>query len=263
MSWKRWLAWLGVLVGLYWVLMFAAALAAYWLHWRPGAFWNLHVVVMVQAAAVFLSIRIVGGRDAARTVSTFKLNPAAVGAIFAGIMIMVMAGILAGAGWLQAEMVRDLRPFTYVPVLVLVAFYEEYLFRGFLLNAMGRPCIALVISSMLFGLAHGLNPVAGWAAVIGISLCGLLIGWATLRTGSLWLAVGLHLGWDFCEGLFFGFPASGLSLPSLLHVTVTGPALVTGGRFGPEAGLILLPGLAVGAGLVWWYTRIKKPATHS
>jgi hypothetical protein len=41
----------------------------------------------------------------------------------------------------------------------------------------------------------------------------------------------------------------------MLTVKITGPALWTGGAFGPEAGLILLPGLVLGAGLMYLYTR--------
>jgi hypothetical protein len=53
----------------------------------------------------------------------------------------------------------------------------------------------------------------------------------------------------------FGFPVSGLETYRLLRHTVTGPELWTGGAFGPEAGLLLIPALVVGALLIYGYTR--------
>jgi uncharacterized protein len=53
----------------------------------------------------------------------------------------------------------------------------------------------------------------------------------------------------------FGFPVSGLDTFRLLRHTVSGPELWTGGVFGPEAGLIVLPVLLIGSILVILYTR--------
>ncbi|MGZ9165385.1 MAG: hypothetical protein ACXW4U_09430, partial [Anaerolineales bacterium] len=39
---------------------------------------------------------------------------------------------------------------------------------------------------------------------------------------------------------------------------VHGPELWTGGAFGPEAGLIVLPALHVGVGLIYLYSKIEK-----
>jgi hypothetical protein len=68
----------------------------------------------------------------------------------------------------------------------------------------------------------------------------------------------LHIGWNFFEGVVFGFPVSGLDIYALTRIQVTGPVLWTGGAFGPEAGLILLPSLIVGSVLIYWFTRNRK-----
>jgi len=39
---------------------------------------------------------------------------------------------------------------------------------------------------------------------------------------------------------------------------VHGPELWTGGAFGPEAGLIVLPSLLVGAGLIYLHTKNRE-----
>jgi hypothetical protein len=70
--------------------------------------------------------------------------------------------------------------------------------------------------------------------------------------------MGLHLGWNFFEGVVFGFPVSGLDIYHITHLHISGPMLWTGGNFGPEAGLIILPTIALGTGLVYLYTRPNK-----
>jgi hypothetical protein len=44
----------------------------------------------------------------------------------------------------------------------------------------------------------------------------------------------------------------------LIRQTVSGPELCTGGAFGPEAGLVVLPALALGAVLVHAYATVKR-----
>jgi len=47
----------------------------------------------------------------------------------------------------------------------------------------------------------------------------------------------------------------------LTRISVQGPTIFTGGAFGPEAGLVILPALFVGVGLTFIYTHKRlKPA---
>lgn len=145
---------------------------------------------------------------------------------------------------------------------VLVAWNEELLFRGYLLtnlrDGMGTTW-AVVLSSLLFAAAHVSNPHMGWPALLGLVLAGFFLADGWLTTGRLWLPIGLHLGWNLFEGTVFGFPVSGLSLPRLIVTDIHGPSLITGGAFGPEAGLILVPALALGA----WLMHRRARRGHS
>jgi ethanolamine transporter EutH len=116
------------------------------------------------------------------------------------------------------------------------------------------------LSSAVFGILHWSNPNAAWNSVVGIFLAGIFLAFAYTRTRKLWLPIGLHIGWNFFEGVVFGFPVSGLDIFQLVHHTVTGPELWTGGAFGPEAGLIIFPALLLGSLLVIFYTRSRTPA---
>ena len=59
-------------------------------------------------------------------------------------------------------------------------------------------------------------------------------------TRSLWLPIGLHFGWNFTEGGLFGAAVSGGKAEGIVKTVITGPPLISGGEFGPEASLIAL-----------------------
>jgi hypothetical protein len=148
----------------------------------------------------------------------------------------------------------------YFLIFVIVGWQEELLSRGYHLQtlASGMNLVwGVLISSAVFGLLHLGNPNATWVSAAGIFFAGLFLALGFLRTGQLWLSIGLHIGWNFFEGIVFGFPVSGLTTFPLMRITVSGPTVWTGGAFGPEAGLIVLPAIAIGAGLILLYSRSR------
>jgi hypothetical protein len=62
----------------------------------------------------------------------------------------------------------------------------------------------------------------------------------SIRYGSLWLPMGLHFGWNFTEGGVFGTAVSGGQSHGLIESVLSGPTLLTGGAFGPEASVIAI-----------------------
>ena len=142
---------------------------------------------------------------------------------------------------------------------LIVGYQEELLSRGYHLQnihqGMGMGW-GLFLSSGIFAVMHLANPNAVWyAALPGLLAAGYFLAFGWMRTRQLWLPIGLHVGWNFFEGTIFGFPVSGIGIFGLVRQTPVGPAVMTGGAFGPEAGLILIPALAVGVACVWLYTR--------
>jgi membrane protease YdiL (CAAX protease family) len=139
-----------------------------------------------------------------------------------------------------------------------VAVYEEVLARGVLLQLLSRawnPAVGVLGSSVIFAVLHGANPDASPLAVVGLLAAGLLLAWGYLATGRLWLPIALHWSWNFAQGPLFGFPVSGLHSEALLAVSVVGPEWITGGGFGPEAGLIGLLAEGIGAGTILAWRR--------
>jgi len=146
-------------------------------------------------------------------------------------------------------------------VFLLVGWNEELLSRGYHLQTLASGLNlfwGVTISSTVFGFLHIFNPGSSWVAVLGITLAGFYFAFAYLRAKQLWLPIGIHIGWNFFEGVVFGFPVSGLDIYPLTRIVVTGPELWTGGKFGPEAGLIVLPSLVVGGILIYLFTRNRS-----
>jgi membrane protease YdiL (CAAX protease family) len=174
--------------------------------------------------------------------------------------------VMLGLGWLTFEgfawefdpvNVVIMNVITFLIVFLFVGWNEELLSRGYHLQTIASGLNlfwGVVISSAIFGLLHLGNPNAIGVSAAGIFFAGVFLAYGYLRTKQLWLPIGLHIGWNSFEGVGFGFPVSGLDTYALTRITVHGPELWTGGPFGPEAGLIVLPALIVGAFLIYLYT---------
>ncbi len=204
----------------------------------------------------------------------FKLDRQALADLLTGITItFVVMGMIFLAeqvlGWLtwqsfawtvQPLYVVAWNLIIYFGIFLLVGWNEELMSRGYHLQTIGSGLNlrwGLIISSAVFGVLHLGNPHATWLSAGGIFLAGLFLGYAYIRTKQLWLSIGIHIGWNFFEGVVFGFPVSGLNVYHLARITVSGPVWWTGGEFGPEAGLIVIPAIIIGIGLIHLYTRSR------
>lgn len=116
---------------------------------------------------------------------------------------------------------------------------EELLVRGLGFQALARgtrPWVAVLVSGAVFGLLHLSNPNASALAAANVALVGWWLGALTVRLGSLWPAIGVHLAWNFGEGFVFGTPVSGLQpAASLVRAVPPEAGFFAGGAFGPEA----------------------------
>lgn len=128
-----------------------------------------------------------------------------------------------------------------IVIMVLVAFVEELLFRGYLLNNLLQSMnkwVALAISSVLFALFHEANPEVTVFAIVNILLAGILLGLNYIFTKNLWFGICFHFAWNYFQGPVLGYDVSGLKLTSIVQQTITGPEVWTGGPFGFEGSLL-------------------------
>ena len=249
-------------------------------HLSDGLFLALNEVIELIAvtASVFLARRFLDKRSISSL--GLKLDKWTVIDIFSGIVItFFMMGFIYLIQWSLGWLTFDGFAWETDPVLtvlggtlgmfavfIVVGWNEELLSRGYHLQTIASGLNlfwGVLLSSIIFGLLHLGNPNAIWTSAVGIFFAGLFLAYGYVSTKQLWLPIGLHLGWNFFEGVVFGFPVSGLNIYHLTRITVSGPELWTGGPFGPEAGLVVLPGLLLGAGLIFVYARYIRESNSN
>ena len=229
--------------------------------------------LIVYASSIYIASRWLDRRSFESL--GLKVGRQALFDLLAGIGIVLVQlgfiyGIMSSLGWLtfdgfawefDAPGTVLMNTLLFFVIFLLVGWNEELLSRGYHLQTIASGLNmfwAVLISSAFFGLLHLDNPHATWVSTAGIFFAGVYQSYGYIRTRQLWLPIGLHVGWNFFEGVVFGFPVSGLDIYALTRIQVTGPVSWTGGAFGPEAGLILLPSLIVGSALIYWFTRNRK-----
>ncbi|MBD8528243.1 CPBP family intramembrane glutamic endopeptidase [Pseudomarimonas arenosa] len=210
-----------------------------------------------------------------------RLNRAWAQQAGAGLLIgCASVGLAVLAMWLLGSVTLQLNPSAGLATLLSglyvfcwIALFEETLFRGFLFQRLidgSRPWIAQLLFGVLFASAHWGNPdMQGSTLLIAsfeLFLGSILLGLAYLRTGSLALPVGLHLGWNWMQGSVLGFGVSGFSQAGLWQVERSGAEWIHGGSFGLEASVFaILVDLLMIAMLWRWKAHrpaLLKPEAH-
>lgn len=197
-----------------------------------------------------------------------SLRATAFGLAFGVALIVIAVALMLATG--DLAFARDAAPGSVaaavlgsLAALALPAAAEEAIFRGYpiqvLARAGGAP-LAVLTTSAAFAAVHADNPAADPLALVNIFLAGVLLAVVYLRTGSLWAATAVHLGWNWGMAGLFDLPVSGLAwidVPGFEPV-VSGPDWWNGAAFGPEGGVIgtiVFVGAVVYALRTGWFTR--------
>lgn len=217
----------------------------------PAAFLQTGLAAVAALVAGAVLLRVVDGRRPGalgiavtrQTGREIGLGLAVgTGAILAATAFLAVIGLVrwhgeagTAADW-AGVVVRDFG------IFAVAAFAEEAMFRGYGYQALVRGIGAVpatLLASGLFAVAHAQNPNVGTFALVNIFLAGVLLSAAYLRTLSLWFATAVHLGWNWGMASLLDLPVSGITAfdTPLYEATARGPDWVSGGAFGPEAGL--------------------------
>lgn len=175
-------------------------------------------------------------------------SEAALGTLLGIGMLLTCAAMIYAIGGVRFEL-DPARSFSALLIglyfFLSTAMLEEILFRGFifqrLLDGIGT-WPALIAMAALFALAHwgspGMQGATEIVAFLDIFLAGLMLGLAYVRTRSLALPLGLHLGWNWTQGHVLGFGVSGYDFAGWVKPVFQGKAeWLTGGAFGPESSI--------------------------
>ena len=196
----------------------------------------------------------------------------------AGVLMGLVFAVEAAFGWVEVTGTWQSSgsPFWQEIGLALLAFicvgfYEEMLFRAYHLRNLAEGlniswigprwalALALILSSAAFSLGHLANPNASWSGIINIFLAGFFLSAGFLLTGEMAIPIGLHIGWNFFQGNIFGFPVSGTDAgASVITIQQAGLDLLTGGKFGPEGGLVGLIAILLGLAAVAGWVRLTR-----
>jgi membrane protease YdiL (CAAX protease family) len=101
---------------------------------------------------------------------------------------------------------------------------------------------------------------AGLVAGINILIASVMMGSAYVRTGALWLPIGIHLGWNALQGPVLGINVTGneIGFGYWRVFEFSGDPLWTGGSMGVEGGLAGLIGPILGLAFVAMFVRSKR-----
>lgn len=167
------------------------------------------------------------------------------------IMMFTIVNLELFVGWMTLTPLFDLTEWWMAGLLLFayafhqsfVAGGEELVMRGYIQqNLTTRLSIPLsvVFSSVMFAILH--LPRIIWGNVpallavimfVNMALGGFLLGWAFMKTRTLWLPIGIHFSWNYVQYHIIGIGGQGINI-----VNNMGIELLTGGIVGPEAGLL-------------------------
>ncbi len=223
------------------VLLLAVLLPSLWLllartGWLP---WEPFVALLPVAAYLIWRF----GRGGSLRMAGFRIEPgwtrlllesAALAALyevlwiavptFGGVLTVTPAQTGTGSAWLTALVLA------FLVGVVATALPEEFVYRGVLLRSMRGVwgvLAAVIASGLLFAYAHVPNLLTQVPEspqlylVVRLSLLavfGAALAWATLKTGSIWLALGWHAGGNL----------AGIALDMRFMVDLMGPVWLVG-----------------------------------
>ena len=185
--------------------------------------------------------------------------PGGVTGFLIGLFLVCTGGViiylLGGLQWTDVLYSNNI--FINMGVLLLVAFAEELVFRGYILRNLMKSFnrwLSLSISALLFALVHLTNPGIPVIGVVNIILGGLVLGIIFVNTRNLWMPVLFHFSWNFFQGPVLGFPVSGVTFKTILSATISGNDLISGGTFGFE-GSVICTVLLLATFLIFAFTK--------
>lgn len=184
------------------------------------------------------------------------------GTIIGALIFAAPLGLLVGLG--AATIQPDLSSFAAdaLALALITCFFnvvtQEVLVRSYIFQELWAKYgawIATGVTTAFFVAIHAgalMQGTQGLLAGLNIFVASLMLSIAYVRTGQLWLAIGLHLGWNGLQGPVLGINVTGNENPfgHWRVLAFDGDPLLTGGSMGVEGGLVGLVGPLIGLAIV-------------
>ncbi len=133
---------------------------------------------------------------------------------FLGLGLGLIITVLSGLGYRLCPPYRKsadyyldlvLKPLALPDIIwlgLLPGLSEELLFRGVMLPALGSDHVAVIVSSLSFGVLH-LSGEQQWPYVIWATIVGLTLGYSTLLSGNLLVPIVAHILTNLLSSYFW------------------------------------------------------------
>lgn len=140
---------------------------------------------------------------------------------------------------------------------------NDYGLNVTLLEDACSPLCAILLTGGAFGVIHLFNTGSTLISFINLTLSGIFFALYAIKMGNIWGACGLHMGWNFAQGNIYGVSISGEhSINTVFACERIGNDILTGGDFGPEAGLLATLFFLCGILIVGIITHRKSISTR-
>ncbi len=128
---------------------------------------------------------------------------------------------------------------TNIPIEFTTALGEELFLRVLvfigILSIKDIKPLALLLSSLMFCLLHSPDT---YIKFISYFLAGLMYGISYLKFKTVWAPTGLHLAWNYFQGVVFGFPVGNQISNGYFAINVIDSKVWNGGDYGPEGSIL-------------------------
>lgn len=245
----------------------ALQIALSWLHQVTGfeflppgrRFLPLVLLAIVSHFAYVGYVRLVERRAVGELAGPAALPEVGRGVLVGGGLLLGSLGLIAALGYCRIDGVNPWTGmFLAFAAALQASYFEEVLFRGVLFRIVEESLgtwLALAISAGIFGFAHFQNPDATLVGLVAITVeAGILLGAAYVLTRRLWLAIGIHFGWNFSQ-LTFGLGP--VDAGTVFQSRLDGPVAIVGDASGMDSSIIAVT-LCVAAAVVLLVAAHRK-----
>lgn len=219
--------------------------------------WPEILSAVVVLSVYWTFVRYIEKRPATELARRNALPEIALGLLIGTAMVAAEICILYAMGLYEVTGITawSMKLMQPLALMIFIGVVEEVIGRGIIFRITEESLgswPAIVISALIFGLAHMPGEGAGLGAIFNTVIAGAFFAAAYMLTRRLWLCIGIHIAWNYTLGSIFSIAVSGNESKGLLIGQLTGPEWLTGGAYGLEASLLtLLTLVAVGGWLLW------------
>ena len=229
------------------------------------------IPVTLGLTGLLLLLRRYLDRRPIRSMGFYRTGPNAFSSIWLALLlgafpILGTTLVLWAVGSLRFLGPGDLfEPGLLVPVLIVAAFMEEIMCRGYSYQNfldIRRPVVGVIVTSTIFWLMHSLNNEV-WSSPIpsiNLFLAGVELALAYQVSRNIWFPTALHFSWNYVQGAVFGFPVSGNEVNGLVKIALDPETSgwLSGGAFGLEGSVLITLGELVTIALFLWVLHTRR-----